>query len=158
MRESTSKFKPLRKAIYGLLILCSLQASGVSAGDLWRCEGNVFTNRPTSQSTCRRFKGSRVCGSGLNRYYTPERNGLTPEDATCQPAAPAASPFVNAAALDSNPDGSLNWERKLEATLAKAPSRDSLSGELDQELKQISDLLPMIPGGSSVLKMLESQE
>lgn len=157
-RAGDRRVRGVITGILGLGLVVSLHASTAWAAELWRCEGGVFTNRPASQRACQPFKGSRVCGSGLNRYYTPERNGLVAEEASCEPLAPEASPFVNAVDLKADMSKPKNWERRLESTLAAETSRENLKSDLDQELEEIAEILPLIPGGSTVLNILKNQD
>jgi hypothetical protein len=98
-----------------------------------------------------------VCGTGLNRYYTPERGGLRAEEPECTPASPEASPLVNRAYQNGEGLGPLRAERKLQSTLAKSTSKEQLKQDLDKELSDIAEILPQLPGGKAVLKMLEDR-
>lgn len=144
-----------------LFSLFAFPSSSAFGSELWRCSGNVFTSRPeqasVSSGECVPFRGSRVCGTGLNRYYTPERAGLRAEDPECLPASPEASPLVNRAYQNGEGLGPLRAERKLQSTLAKSASKEQLEQDLEKELSDIAEILPQLPGGKAVLKMLEDR-
>ncbi len=155
------------------LVAALLFAPHLLQADVWRCEGNAFTNRPSSAEGCEKFQGSRVCGNGLNRFYTPERAGLRSSPETCTPLAPAFSPFAGAPLPslrpipasfslgslfpkdDEEPQRRWNWERKLEPTLSLASNNGkSLQDEFAGELAELQGFLSKIPGGERILEAL----
>ena len=140
--------------IFGAALLAVSVWPSSSRAELWRCEGNVFSNRAAIGEHCEPFSGSRVCGNGLNRFFTPERAGLSSVPEVCEPKAPAASPFVNAADVKRETNSPRNWERKLTSRLARETSREGLRQDLGGEIEQLKRHLPMISGGTSALKPL----
>ncbi len=103
------------------LILFSIPE--LTAAQVWRCDGEIFTSDASKIAIlrgCQEFSGSRVCGSGSNKYFTPSHPGMPDVEEECSLGGKSLSPFVRQS------DGNLasfkrNFERKLASTSASGP-------------------------------------
>lgn len=80
-----------------LLSVPGVYRTDIAQADVWRC-GNRYTNVPTAEEDCSLVKGSVVCGTGGNKFFSPNAERVD-DRGPCQPSESSSSPFVNEAKI-----------------------------------------------------------
>jgi hypothetical protein len=88
----------LWKAASFLVSWLLLPAIILAESETFRCNGTVFTNKPTDYAECKELEASLVCTKDGNKIVSPPRAGLRQRVERCSKSESSTSPFVNMAA------------------------------------------------------------